>query len=252
MIKLSKRAVLTFNLHMKVMDVYNILYNNDMNIKDLPRHLRPREKLKEKGTDGLKDKELLAILLRTGSKGKNAIEVAEYILNKHPLKNLSVCTYSDLEKNNGIDSGKITTILAAFELSKRAMQVHSTHLPLIQSPEDAVIQLQSIRQLKKEHFVAFYLDARNQLLLKETISIGSLNSSIVHPREVFEPGIRLTAASILVAHNHPSGDPTPSEQDIKITKQLIEAGNILAIDVIDHIIIAKESFVSMKARGYLE
>ena len=151
-----------------------------MKIKDLPKSDRPREKLIAKGVENLKDSELLAILLRTGTKGKNVIEIASHILAKNSKKRLLQMTYEDLSKISGIDSGKATTLLAAFELSKRALEVNDTNLPVINSAKDVVAQLSDMRDLKKEHFVVLYLNAKNQLVHKETISMGTLNANLVH------------------------------------------------------------------------
>ena len=197
-----------------------------MKIKDLPKSDRPREKLIAKGAENLKDSELLAILLRTGTTGKNVIEIASQILSKYSKKRLLQMTYEDLSGINGIDSAKATTLIAAFELSKRALEVNDTNLPMINTAKDAAAQLTDIRDHKKEHFVVLYLNAKNQLVHKETISMGTLNANLVHPREVFEPALKYCAAQIVAAHNHPSGDPKPSEDDIELTKRLTEVGNL--------------------------
>lgn len=215
-----------------------------MKIKNLPRHERPREKLIEKGVTGLKDKELLAILLGTGRAGKNVIEVAQEILVKHKMKKLLALSYSEMAKIKGIGSAKATALLAAFELTKRALEVEDNNLPTINNAKDAVAQLQELRTAKKEHFVALYLNARNQLIHKETISIGILNASLVHPREVFKPAIEYLAASVILAHNHPSGGMESSRADEKMTERLREAGKLLGIDVKDHIIITNNAFTN--------
>ena len=217
-----------------------------MKIKDLPKIDRPREKLVTKGAENLKDSELLAILLRTGRAGKNVIEIASQILTKHSKKRLLQMTYEDLLKIKGIDSAKATTLLAAFELSRRALEVDDSNLPIISTPKDVVVQLTELRQNKREHFVALYLNARNQLVHKETISMGTLNANLVHPREVFEPALRYSAASIMIAHNHPSGDPKPSEDDSEITKRLAEAGKMMGVEVLDHVIVTKNNYFSFK------
>ena len=222
-----------------------------MKIKDLPKLDRPREKLIAKGAENLKDSELLAILLRTGTTGKNVIEIASQILAKYSKKRLMQMTYEDLSKINGIDSAKATTLLAAFELSKRALEVNDTNLPMITTAKDAVAQLSDMRELKKEHFVVLYLNAKNKLVHKETISMGTLNANLVHPREVFEPALKHSAAQIVVAHNHPSGDPKPSEDDLEITKRLTEAGKMMGIEVMDHVIVSKNSHFSFKEEKLL-
>lgn len=220
-------------------------------LKSLPKHEMPREKLIEKGSENLKDKELLAILLRTGREGKNVIEVAEEILRKYPMKKLLNLDFQSLSKIKGIGNGKATTLLAAFELTKRALEVEDNNLPTINSAKDVVAQLQELRIAKKEHFVVLYLNARNQLAHKETISVGILNASLIHPREVFEPAIKNLAAQIIIAHNHPSGDLESSADDMEITKRLIESGKILGIEIIDHVIIAQNSFLSFKDKNLI-
>ena len=217
-----------------------------MRIKDLPKVERPREKLVAKGAENLKDSELLAILLRTGKTGKNVIEIASQILTKHSKKRLLQMTYQDLVKIDGIDSAKATTLLAAFELAKRALEVDDSNLPVISTPKDVVAQLTELRHNKREHFVVLYLNARNQLVHKETISMGTLNANLVHPREVFEPALKHSAAGIMVAHNHPSGDPKPSEDDLEITKRLAEAGKMMGVELLDHVIIAVNNHFSFK------
>ncbi len=222
-----------------------------MKIKDLPKSDRPREKLIAKGVENLKDSELLAILLRTGTIGKNVIEIASQILSKYSKKRLLQMTYADLSKISGINSAKATTLLAAFELSKRALEVNDTNLPVISDAKDAVAQLSDMRDLKKEHLVALYLNAKNQLVHKETISMGTLNANLVHPREVFEPALKYSAAQIIAAHNHPSGDPKPSEDDLEVTKRLTEAGKMMGIELMDHVIISKTSHFSFKEEKLL-
>ncbi|PIP33881.1 hypothetical protein COX22_01980 [Candidatus Falkowbacteria bacterium CG23_combo_of_CG06-09_8_20_14_all_49_15] len=216
-----------------------------MNIKDMPAHERPREKIIERGPAGLKDKELLAIILRTGQAGKNVVELAAEILRKWPMKKLLAMKYEDMIRIRGIDSGKACALMAAFELVKRALEVEDNNLPTINSAKDAVAQLQELRTAKKEHFVVLYLNARNQLIHKETISIGTLNANLVHPREVFKPAIEHLAASIIVAHNHPSGGSEPSAADLELTKRLQEAGKLIGIEVADHLVITNKDFRSI-------
>ena len=217
-----------------------------MKLKDLPKVERPRERLIAKGAENLKDAELLAILLRTGREGKNVLEVASQILSEHSKKRLLQLKYEDLIKVKGINAGKATTLLAAFELSKRALDVDDSSLPVISNLKEALAQLTDIRQLQKEHFVALYLNARNQLVHKETISIGTLNASLIHPREVFELAIQHRTVSVVVSHNHPSGTTDPSEDDIEVTKRLVGAGKLLGIDLYDHIIVTKSDSFSFR------
>jgi len=214
-------------------------------IKDLPKHEMPREKLIEKGAGGLKNSELLAILLRTGIEGKNVLEVAEGILRKYPMKKMLSLDFETISEIKGIGPAKATHLLAAFELTKRALDVDDNNLATINSAKDAVAQLQELRNAKKEHFVVLYLNARNQLIHKETISIGTLNASLVHPREVFKPAIEHLAVSIIIAHNHPSGETSPSEADIALTNRLSDAGRLIGIELRDSLIITNNSFASI-------
>lgn len=218
-----------------------------MKIKDLPKIERPREKLEKYGPEKLSNAELLAILLRTGSKGINVIEMANKILKKFGKDGLDKALFADLKNTFGLGSAKACEITACFELGRRFLQNKKCQIYL--SPEDVWREMKDIRENKKEHFVVFFLDSRNQEIKREIISIGSLNASLVHPREVFEPAVRYLAAQIILAHNHPSGNAEPSEDDLGLTKRLVEAGKILGIEVIDHVIVAKNSFASLKEKG---
>ena len=220
-------------------------------IKDIPKLERPREKLIKKGPKALKKEELLAIILRTGLKGKNAIQVANDILIKYGNKKFLLASYQELRNIKGVGPTKAAQILAAIELGSRLFKEKPEQEIYIHSPEDTIKIISGLKNNKKENFVALYLDARNKLIYQETISIGSLNASIVHPREVFEPAIQYLAAQIILAHNHPSGDPEPSTEDLAITKRLVESGKILGIEITDHIILAKNGFVSFKAKRLL-
>lgn len=220
-------------------------------IKNLAKHEMPREKMLEKGVECLRDYELMAVLLRTGLKGKNVLEISKEILKKFPTKKLLALDLENLSKIKGIGTGKACLLLAAFELTKRALEVEDNNLPIISSAKDAVAQLQELRTAKKEHFVVLYLNARNQLICKEIISVGTLNANLVHPREVFKPGIDYLAASIIIAHNHPSGGAEPSDNDLTTTGRLKEAGKIMGIEVLDHIILTKNSFFSLKEKNMM-
>lgn len=225
--------------------------NAKKTIKDLPKFERPREKLVKKGAKALKKEELLAILLRTGIKGKNAVEIANDILAKYGDKKLLDVSYKELRNMRGVGPTKAVQILAAIELGSRLFKEKTEKEIYINSPEDVAKEIEYIKENKKENFIVLYLDARNKLIYKETVSIGTLNANLVHPREVFEPAVRHLAAQIVLAHNHPSGDPQPSEDDIEITKRLMESGKILGIDVVDHIVIAKTNFVSLKEKNLI-
>ena len=173
-------------------------------IKELPEFERPREKLTKKGAKALKKEELLAIILRSGLKGKNAVEVAKDILEKYGDKKLLDASYEELRNIRGVGPTKAVQILAAIELGSRLFKEKSEKEVYINSPQDVTKETEHIKENKKENFVVLYLDARNKLIYKETVSIGSLNANLVHPREVFEPAIRNLAAQIILTHNHPS------------------------------------------------
>jgi len=221
-------------------------------IKDLPEVERPREKLISKGAENLKDEELLAILLRTGREGKNVIELAKQILRKYSKKRLLKMKYEDLIKIKGINSAKACAILAAAELVKRALKVQDETLPIIKSVKDVVAQAVYLRDKTREHLMTIYLNARNEMVWKkQSTFIGTLNANLVHPREIFEEALKHNAASVILVHNHPSGDSEPSKDDLTMTKRITEAGKIMGIDVLDHIIITKTKVFSFKEKGLI-
>jgi len=215
-----------------------------MKIKDLPKIERPREKLIKYGTAKLSSSELLAIILGTGSQGLNVIELSEKILKKFSGEGLAKADTEELKNTFGLGEAKACEIVACFELGKRLLKDKKT--VLLMTPEEVFDELKDYRNHKKEHFVIFYLNSRNQEIQREIISVGTLNANLVHPREVFESAIKHSAAQVLIAHNHPSGDPEPSETDLSITKRLVEAGKILGIEVVDHVVIGKDGWVSFK------
>ncbi|MFA4888070.1 MAG: DNA repair protein RadC [Candidatus Omnitrophota bacterium] len=220
-----------------------------MKIKEIAKIERPREKLIKYGPGHLSNSELLAILLRSGKKGENVVELANKILKKYKAENLPNVAYDDLKSVPGLGPAKACEIIACFELGKRLLKGKPTALYL--TPEDVWKELKDFREHKKEHFVIFYLDSRNQEIKNEVISVGSLNANLVHPREVFEPAVKNLAAQVILAHNHPSGDIEPSEEDIAPNKRLVEAGRILGIEVIDHIIVGQKGYLSFKEKGLI-
>lgn len=218
-------------------------------IKDLPRVDRPREKLLKYGPGKLTTTELLAILLRTGIKSMNVIELSAYVLKTLSSSRLPTITIEELKKIKGLGPTKASEIIACMELGKRLLK-EKEQLKAI-SPQAVYESLKDISVHKKEHFIALYLDTRNQEITRETITIGILNASIVHPREVFEPAIKHLANTVIVVHNHPSGDPTPSHEDLLVTKQLKDAGTLLDIPLSDHLIITKSGYWSFKEHGLM-
>lgn len=216
-------------------------------IKDLPLDDRPREKLILRGSQSLTDAELLAILLRTGKKGKSVVALAQEIISKEGnLAKLASRSLAELRKNSGVGKDKAATLLAAFEISRRILSQQKWHSEKkITSPEDvANIFIPLFRDELKENFVVVCLNSANKIIKYETISVGNLNSSVVHPREIFKSALEQSAASIILLHNHPSGNPEPSNEDITITKKLVEAGKLMDIPVFDHLIIAGNNYTS--------
>lgn len=218
-----------------------------LKVKDLPLDDRPREKLILRGAQNLSDAELIAILLRTGTKGKSVIEVAQILLKEKSLSNLASNSVAAFTKQNGIGNDKAATLVAAFELSRRVKAYDKWYSnKKITSPKDiADIFIPLLRDEVKEKFLVVCLNSSNQIIKFEIISVGNLNSSIVHPREVFKLAIDNNSANIFLVHNHPSGNLEPSREDIAITKRLVEAGNIFDIKVLDHLIIAGDNYTSL-------
>ncbi|AOT73316.1 RadC family protein [Geosporobacter ferrireducens] len=210
---------------------------------------RPREKLVKNGVSSLSNAELLAILIRTGTKDVSAIELAHRILamDHEGVKYLADCTVQELSEIKGIGPSKACQIVSAIEIGRRIAKITPTQSNQITSPKDvADMFMEEMRYHKKEYFKILLLNTKNSIIATEIISIGNLNASLVHPREVFVKAIKKSAASIILLHNHPSGNPQPSQEDISITKRLIEAGNIIGIDVLDHIIIGDGCYKSLK------
>ncbi len=227
----------------------NFLSFRDMNIKTLPSEERPREKLIEHGPRTLTNSELLAIILGTGNKKENVLELSGKFFKRYNLKSLSRLKLSALKKQLGIGDAKSCQIIACFELGRRLASFKEDKKPAIKSAEDiANLFAPEMETLEKEHFKGIYLDSRKRIIKQENIFIGSLNESVVHPREIFKIAIEENAAAIILLHNHPSGDPSPSSFDIEITKELIKAGDLLGIPVLDHVIIGKEKYLSFKER----
>ena len=219
----------------------------DVNIED-----RPRERLLRQGAESLSNQELLAILLRTGTKEESVLVLANRVLNVFErLHHLKHATIEEMMAIKGIGEVKAIQLMAAVELGRRLAQKHNDEKFTIRSPQDAATYLMpDMTSLNQEHFVVLFLNIKNQIIHKQTIFIGSLNASIVHPREIFREAVKRSAASIISAHNHPSGVPTPSTEDIEVTKRIVEAGYIIGIELIDHVIIGDHQYISLKEKGY--
>ncbi|WP_257820421.1 RadC family protein [Salipaludibacillus agaradhaerens] len=222
-------------------------------IRDVPKSERPRERMLRDGAEALSNQELIALLLRSGTKSESVLQLSTRVIQHfNGLTLFKEAQVKELTAIKGIGEAKAIQLLAALELGKRVYHFSSEERYVIRSPEDvAQYMMDEMRQLNQEHFVVLYLNTKNQVLHKETIFIGSLNASIVHPREIFREAFRYSAASIVCLHNHPSGDPEPSQQDIEVTQRLVESGKMLGIALLDHVIIGDRRFSSLKEKGYI-
>ena len=221
-------------------------------IHDLPLSERPRERLQKFGVEALSAQEVLALILGRGISGESVMVTAQRLLSQFgSVKGIAGASVEELSQVKGIGLAKAAQIKAAFELANRLEGYSEAgDKPILKTPEDVVGLVKvRLKGKKKEHFLALLLDTRSRLIKVAEISVGSLDSSIVHPREVFKEAISATAASVVFVHNHPSGDPTASEDDIGLSKRLAEAGEIVGIDVLDHIIIGDKKFLSLKREG---
>ncbi|MCI0533592.1 MAG: DNA repair protein RadC [Verrucomicrobiales bacterium] len=232
--------------------------NPGIRIKDLPDNERPRERLVEHGAEALRNAELIAILLRTGLKGFSAIQIGEHLVSKFgTLDRLARASLDEIQQTKGIGRDKAIALKAAFTLAQRMAQELRNEPPLLDTPERVADMLREENRLYEvEHFQIVLLNTRRKLIRIEQISQGTLDTLLIHPREVFKSAILANASSLVLVHNHPSGDPTPSEGDIKVTRDLIRAGQLLKIDVLDHVILGRRSeerprdYVSLRELGY--
>lgn len=225
-----------------------------MQIKGLPTEERPREKLLYQGKESLSNGELLAILLRSGTREKSALELAGEIISmtEDGILYLEECSPEELAAVKGIGTAKACQILAAVELGKRVSTCPRRQKSVIGSPGDIVrLVMEKMRYYKKEHFCVMLLDTKGKIIEETEVSVGDLNSAMIHPREVFIQAIRRSAAAVVLIHNHPSGDPSPSREDIETTHRLMESAMILGINILDHIIIGDGVYTSMKSEGLM-
>ncbi|HZY44388.1 MAG TPA: DNA repair protein RadC [Anaerolineae bacterium] len=220
-------------------------------IKDLPSGERPRERLAREGAGSLSNAELLAILFRVGVDGENVLELATRLLARYQgLAGLARASFVELQNEHGLGEAKVSALKAALELGRRLTIASPDDRLQIHSPQDAANLLMSeMSMLEQEHLRVMLLDTRNRVLSTPTIYKGNLNTSVVRVSEIFRDAIRQNAAAIIVAHNHPSGDPTPSPEDVAVTRNIISAGKLLDIEVLDHLVIGQQRYVSLKERG---
>ena len=220
-------------------------------IKELPEGERPRERLEHYGPAALSSAELLAIILRVGTKDENVIRVAQRLLTTYGgLAGLAQAPFSELVEIKGLGPAKTTQLKAAFELGRRLLVAAPHERPMVKSPADAAnLLMMEMGMLEQEHLRAVILDSKNHVLKVHTVYIGSLNTAVVRVGELFREAIRVNAAAMIVAHNHPRNDQTPSSEDVYVTRQIVEAGKLLNIDVLDHLVICQARWVSLKERG---
>jgi len=219
-------------------------------IRDLPESERPRERLKNYGAGALSTAELLAILLRVGTRGENVINLAMRLLSQYGgLSGLAKASFPELEHTRGVGPTKVTQIKAAFELGRRLLVSAPDERPQVRSPADAAnLVMIEMGLLDQEHLRLILLDTKNRVLEIPTVYIGNLNTSVIRVGELFRYALRANCAGMIVVHNHPSGDPSPSPEDVRVTERIVDAGKLLDVDVLDHIVIGDHRFVSLKER----
>ena len=219
-------------------------------IRDMPEQERPRERFRHYGAGALSTAELLAILLRVGSQGENVVSLATRILAQYNgLSGLAKASFTELEAIKGLGPAKVTQVKAAFELGRRLLVAAPEERPQVRSPADAAnLVMMEMAFLDQEHLRLVLLDTKNRVLDMPTVYIGNLNTSVIRVGELFRYALRVNCAGMIVVHNHPSGDPTPSPEDVHVTERIVQAGQMLDIDVLDHIVIGDHRFVSLKER----
>lgn len=222
-------------------------------IKDLLLSERPREKLISKGPSSLSTPELFSIIFNSGTRKQGVLELAASTIEEYGITAIRDCRDVKLLVNNtSLTILKASQVIAAVEIGRRLFQENSKLLPTMTGPHDVYKFFQDMQNLRKEELRALYLDARQKVIYFETVSVGSLNMNITSPREIFQPAIELLAAAVIIVHNHPSGETSPSNEDILYTKRIIKAGSILGVELLDHVIIAKDKWYSFKDSGKLE
>ncbi|MBS7529239.1 DNA repair protein RadC [Hazenella sp. IB182353] len=222
-------------------------------LKDIPSEERPRERFIKYGPDQVTNAELIALLLRTGRSGESVLALAQRVLSEvGGLQQLVHTTWEELIQINGIGPAKAIQLTSGVELGRRISRALPLERDTIRSPEDAaLLVMEELRFEQQEHFICLFLNTKYKVIKNKCIFKGTLNASVVHPREIFHEAIRTSSAALICVHNHPSGDPTPSREDLKVTERLVLAGQVMGIEVIDHIIIGDQVFYSMKEKGII-
>ncbi|MFH1471859.1 MAG: DNA repair protein RadC [Nanoarchaeota archaeon] len=215
-----------------------------MRIADITLENRPRERLQKHGVSVLGDAELLAIILKTGTRGENVIDMSNRLISRYGVDKLSELSLPELQEIKGIGPAKAMTIKVLFELNKRHALAKKKLTKITCAKDVYELMKEKLSDLKQEVFVVLYLDAKNHVLKEEIVTKGTLDASLIHPREVFRGAIKESAHAIIVVHNHPSGDPSPSEEDKRITEKLSEAGGLLDIKMLDHVVVGRNGFYS--------
>ena len=220
-------------------------------IRELPLSERPRERLQHAGAGSLSNAELLAIILRIGGRGENVLDMAQRLLSTyHGLGGLARASCGELATQRGVGTAKAAQMLAAFELGKRLLVASPDDRPQVTSPADAAnLLMAEMSTLEQEHMRVLLLDTKHRVLASPTVYKGNVNTAVIRVGELFRDAVKLNCPAMIVAHNHPSGDPTPSAEDVSVTRQLTEAGKLLGIDVLDHIVVGDARWVSLKERG---
>lgn len=225
--------------------------STDLAVSDLPRGVRPREKMLQGGPKGLSHVELLAVILGTGTRKENVLKIAERLIRRYGVGAMPALTVREWAANPGVGEARACRLSALFELARRVEKASSREAPRIGGPKDVYAQARDLCQAKKEHLLGLYLDSQNHLLARETLSIGSLNTTRTHPREILHPAIINLALGFILVHNHPSGTLTPSTDDIEFTRAIGRAAEMMGIPLYDHVIVSREGFVSLKEKGLL-
>ena len=220
-------------------------------IKDFPNEEKPRERMHKYGHEALSNSELLALVLCKGTRNKNVVDLCRELLNNYNLNDLPRQDIDKLMNIGGIGLAKACQIVACFEIGRRAVSYFGEEQPTIRCAEDVYNLLYlKLKSLKQEHLIGVYLDTRNKVIKIKTLFIGTLDASVIHPREILKTAIDVSAASIIIAHNHPSGDPSPSKEDKIMTKQVMNAGKIMGIPILDHLIIGDNQYTSLRELGF--